>query len=68
MVSSARDEGGEEPAPSKKAKMSKGKGIALDRDKSKTPTADELYHHLFNGVLWVPTRFANTKMMEELGM
>ena len=68
VASSARDEGGEEPAPSKKANMSKGKGIALDRDKSKTPTADELYNHLFNGVSWVPTRFADTKMIEELGI
>ncbi|KAF3610765.1 hypothetical protein DY000_02049409 [Brassica cretica] len=68
VASSARDEGGEEPAPSKKAKMSKRQGIALDRDKSKTPTADELYHHLFNGVSWVPTRFADTKMIEELGI
>ncbi|KAF3601202.1 hypothetical protein F2Q69_00036899 [Brassica cretica] len=68
VASSARDEGGEEPAPSKKAKRSKGKGIALDRDKSKTPTAVELYHHLVKCVSWVPTRFADTKMMEELGI
>ncbi|KAF3522808.1 hypothetical protein F2Q69_00047984 [Brassica cretica] len=68
VASSARDEGGEEPAPSKKAKMSKGKGIALERDRSKTPTVDELYHHLAKGVSWVPTRFADTKMMEELGI
>ena len=68
VASSARDDGGEESAPSNKAKMSKGKGIALDRDKSKTPTAAELYHHLVNGVSWVPTRFADTKMMEKLGI
>ena len=68
VVSSSRDEGGEEPAPSKKAKKSKGKGIAVERDRSKTPTVEELYHHLANGVSWVPTRFADTKMMEELGI
>ncbi|KAF3542172.1 hypothetical protein F2Q69_00019705 [Brassica cretica] len=68
VASSSRDEGGEEPAPSKKAKMSKGKGIAVKRDRSKTPTVEELYHHLAKGVSWVPTRFADTKMMEELGI
>ncbi|KAF3577918.1 hypothetical protein DY000_02029670 [Brassica cretica] len=47
----------------KKAKEREKRG-----DKSKTPTADELYHHLFNRVSWVPTRFADTKMMEELGI
>jgi len=55
-------------APSKKAKMSKGKGIVVERDRSKTPTVEELYHHLAKGVSWVPTRFADTKMMEELGI
>ena len=48
--------------------MSKGKEIAVERDMSKTPTVDELYHHLAKGVAWVPTRFADTKMMEELGI
>ncbi|KAF3522801.1 hypothetical protein F2Q69_00047983 [Brassica cretica] len=48
--------------------MSKGKGIAVERDRSKAPTIEELYHHLAKGVSWVPTRFADTKMMEELGI
>ncbi|KAF3572268.1 hypothetical protein F2Q69_00060136 [Brassica cretica] len=67
VASSSRDEGEEEPAPLKKTKMSKGKGIAVERDMSKTPTVEELYHHLAKGVSWVPTRFADTKMMEECG-
>ena len=68
VASFSRDEEGEEPAPSKKAKISKGKGIAVERDMSKTPTVEELYHHLAKGVSWVPTRFADTTMMEELGI
>ena len=68
MASSSRDEGEEEPDPSKKAKMSKGKRIVVERDRSKTPTVEELYHHLAKGVSWVPTRFADTKMMEEEGI
>ena len=68
VASSYRDEEEEEPAPPKKAKMSKGKGIALERDRSKTPTVEELHHHLVKGVSWVPTRFADPKMMEELGI
>ncbi|KAF2542866.1 hypothetical protein F2Q68_00029491 [Brassica cretica] len=68
VASSSMDEGEEEPAPSKKAKMSKEKGIAVERDRSKTPTVEELYQHLAKGVSWVPTRFADTKIMEELGI
>ena len=68
VASSSRDEEEEEPAPPKKAKMSKGKGIALERDRSKSPTVEELHHHLAKGVSWVPTRFADPKMMEELGI
>ncbi|KAF3537692.1 hypothetical protein F2Q69_00020191 [Brassica cretica] len=68
VASSSRDEEEEDPAPPKKAKMSKGKGIAVERDRSKTPTVEELHHYLAKGVSWVPTRFADTKMMEELGI
>ncbi|KAG5397209.1 hypothetical protein IGI04_019023, partial [Brassica rapa subsp. trilocularis] len=68
VASSSRDEEEEEPAPPKKAKMSKGKGIALERDRSKSPTVEELHHHLAKGVSWVPTRFADPKTMEELGI
>ncbi|KAF3592911.1 hypothetical protein DY000_02023499 [Brassica cretica] len=68
VASSSRDEEEEEPAPPKKAKMSKGKGIAVERDRSKTPTVEELHHYLAKGVSWVPTRFADTKIMEELGI
>ena len=53
-------------APLKKAKVSKGKKVDTERDRTKTPTEDELYGHLKNGVLWPPTRFADIKIMEEL--
>ena len=46
--------------------MSKGKKVDTERDRTKTPTEDELYGHLKNGVLWPPTRFADIKIMEEL--
>ncbi|XP_048619934.1 uncharacterized protein LOC125590414 [Brassica napus] len=66
-------EGGEtesedEPAPTKKAKMSKGKGVAVDRDRAKTPSVEELYDHLKNGVTWAPTRFADLDLLKELGL
>lgn len=56
----------EDQAPHKKAKVSKGKKVDTERDRTKTPTEDELYGHLKNGVLWPPTRFADIKIMEEL--
>ncbi|KAG5400169.1 hypothetical protein IGI04_014776 [Brassica rapa subsp. trilocularis] len=68
VASSSRDEEEEEPAPPKKAKISKGKGIAVERDRSKTPTVEELHYHLAKCVSWVPTCFADPKMMEELGI
>ncbi|XP_048635041.1 uncharacterized protein LOC125608650 [Brassica napus] len=49
-------ESADEQAPTKKAKMSKGKGVAVDRDRAKTPSVEELYDHLKNGVTWAPTR------------
>ena len=56
----------EDQAPLKKAKMSKGKKVDTERDRTKKPTESELYEHLKNGVLWHPTRFADIKIMEEL--
>ncbi|XP_048613455.1 RISC-loading complex subunit tarbp2-like [Brassica napus] len=56
----------DEPAPTKKAKMSKGKGVAVDRDRTKTPSVEELYDHLKNGVTWAPTRFADLDLLKEL--
>ncbi|KAF3500780.1 hypothetical protein F2Q69_00040117 [Brassica cretica] len=56
----------EEQAPHKKAKVSKGKKVDTERDRTKTPTEDELCEHLKNGVLWPPTRFADIKIMEKL--
>ncbi|KAF2555409.1 hypothetical protein F2Q68_00014513 [Brassica cretica] len=53
-------------APLKKAKVSKGKKVDTERDRTKISTEDELYGHLKNGVLWPPTRFADIKIMEEL--
>ena len=53
-------------APLKKAKVSKGKKVDTERDRTKTPTEDELYGHLKNGVLWPPTRFVDIKIMEDL--
>ena len=58
----------DEPAPTKKAKMSKGKGVAVDRDRTKTPSVEELYDHLKNGVTWAPTRFADLDLLKELGL
>ncbi|KAG5397173.1 hypothetical protein IGI04_018987 [Brassica rapa subsp. trilocularis] len=58
----------DEPAPTKKAKMSKGKGVAVDRDRAKTPSVEELYDHLKNGVTWAPTRFADLDLLKELGL
>ncbi|CAN7086604.1 unnamed protein product, partial [Brassica oleracea var. botrytis] len=58
----------DEPAPTKKAKMSKGKGVAVDRDRTKTPSVEELYDHLKNGVTWAPTRFADLGLLKELGL
>ncbi|KAG5378337.1 hypothetical protein IGI04_026179, partial [Brassica rapa subsp. trilocularis] len=58
----------DEPAPTKKAKMSKGKGVAVDRDREKTPSVEELYDHLKNGVTWAPTRFADLDLLKELGL
>ncbi|KAF2543396.1 hypothetical protein F2Q68_00030900 [Brassica cretica] len=56
----------DDQAPHKKAKVSKGKKVDTERDRTKTPTEDELYGHLRNGVLWPPTRFADIKIMEGL--
>jgi len=56
----------EDQAPHKRAKVSTGKKIDTERDRTKTPTEDELYGHLKNGVLWPPNRFADIKIMEEL--
>ena len=61
-------ESDDEPAPTKKAKMSKGKGVAVDRDRAKTPSVEELYDHLKDGVTWVPTRFADLNLLKELGL
>ena len=56
----------EDQTPHKRAKVSKGKKVDTERDRTKTSTEDELYGHLKNGVLWPPTRFADIKIMEEL--
>ncbi|KAF2557130.1 hypothetical protein F2Q68_00016924 [Brassica cretica] len=45
----------EDQAPHNKTKVSKGKKVDTERDITKTPTEDELYEHLKNGVLWPPT-------------
>ncbi|KAF2535085.1 hypothetical protein F2Q68_00020217 [Brassica cretica] len=60
------DESTDEQAPTKRAKMSKGKEVAEDRDRAKTPSEEELYHHLLNGVTWTPTRFANQDLLKEI--
>jgi len=62
------DESEDEQAPTKKAKMSKGKAVAVDRDMEKTPSVEELYEHLLNGVTWTPTRFADLDLLKELGL
>ena len=61
-------ESADEHAPTKKAKMSKGKGVAVDRDRAKTPSVEELYDHLKNEVTWTPTRFADLDLLKELGL
>ncbi|KAF3497815.1 hypothetical protein DY000_02054436 [Brassica cretica] len=48
--------------------MSKGKAVAVDRDREKTPFVEELYDHLLNGVTWTPTRFADLDLLKELGL
>ena len=62
------DESADEQAPTKRAKMSKGKEVAEDRDMAKTPSGEELYHHLLNGVTWTPTRFADLDLLKEVGL
>uniref|UniRef100_A0A0D3BRE1 Arabidopsis retrotransposon Orf1 C-terminal domain-containing protein n=1 Tax=Brassica oleracea var. oleracea TaxID=109376 RepID=A0A0D3BRE1_BRAOL len=62
------DESEDELAPTKKAKMSKGKAVVVDRDMEKTPSVEELYDHLLNGVTWTPTRFADLDLLKELGL
>ncbi|KAF3522419.1 hypothetical protein F2Q69_00049435 [Brassica cretica] len=62
------DESADEQAPTKRAKMSKGKEIAEDRDRAKTPSEEELYHHLLNWVTWIPTRFADLDLLKEVGL
>ncbi|KAG2299224.1 hypothetical protein Bca52824_035696 [Brassica carinata] len=61
-------ESADEPAPLKKARMSKGKEAVVERDRDKTPSIPQLYDHLKNGVAWTPTRFADTKLLSELGL
>ncbi|KAF3564456.1 hypothetical protein DY000_02013048 [Brassica cretica] len=58
------DESEDEQAPTKKAKMSKGKAVAVDRDMEKNPSVEELYDHLLNGVIWTPTRFADLDLLK----
>ena len=48
--------------------MSKGKEVAEDRDRAKTPSEEELYHHLLNEVTWTPTRFADLDLLKEVGL
>jgi len=62
------DESADEQAPTKRAKMSKGKKVVVDRDRAKTPSVEELYHHLLNGVTWTPTRFADLDLLKDLGL
>ncbi|KAF2537932.1 hypothetical protein F2Q68_00021818 [Brassica cretica] len=58
----------DEQAPTKKAKMTKGKAVVVDRDREKTPSVEGLYDHLLNGVTWTPTRFADLDLLKELGL
>ncbi|KAL0791063.1 hypothetical protein Bca101_007309 [Brassica carinata] len=67
-VEESGDESADEQAPTKKAKVSKGKEVADDRDRAKTPSEEELYHHLLNGVTWTPTRFADLDLLKEVGL
>uniref|UniRef100_A0A0D2ZVW3 Uncharacterized protein n=1 Tax=Brassica oleracea var. oleracea TaxID=109376 RepID=A0A0D2ZVW3_BRAOL len=60
--------GPDEQAPTKRDKMSKGKEVVDDRDRAKTPSEEELYHHLLNGVTWTPTRFADLDLLKEVGL
>lgn len=46
--------------------MTKGKGIAVERDKGKVPTPEELYDHLMNGMGWQATRFADLELLKAL--
>ncbi|KAF3520061.1 hypothetical protein DY000_02059052 [Brassica cretica] len=62
------DESADEQAPTKRDKMSKGKEVVDDRDRAKTPSEEELYHHLLNGVTWTPTRFADLDLLKEVGL
>ncbi|KAL0825429.1 hypothetical protein Bca101_049106 [Brassica carinata] len=62
------DESADEQAPTKSAKMSKGKEVADDRDMAKTRSEEELYHHLLNVVTWTPTRFADLDLLKEVGL
>ncbi|KAF3503079.1 hypothetical protein F2Q69_00041741 [Brassica cretica] len=62
------DESADEQAPTKRAKMSKGKEVAEDRDRAKTPSEEKLYRHLLNGVTWTPTRFADLDFLKEVGL
>ncbi|KAF2599363.1 hypothetical protein F2Q68_00008973 [Brassica cretica] len=62
------DESADENAPTKRAKMSKGKEVADDRDMAKTSSVEELYHHLLNGVTWTPTTFADLDLLKDLGL
>ena len=62
------DESADEQAPTKRAKMSQRKEVAEDRDMAKTPSEEERYHHLLNGVTWTPTRFADLDLLKEVGL
>ncbi|KAF3560385.1 hypothetical protein F2Q69_00012233 [Brassica cretica] len=48
--------------------MSKGKVVAVDKGREKTPSMEELYDHLLNGVTWTPTRFTDLDLLKELGL
>ncbi|KAF2575215.1 hypothetical protein F2Q70_00005185 [Brassica cretica] len=70
-VPTNEESGGEsedEQAPTKKAKMTKEKAVAVDRDREKIPSVEEMYDHLLNGVTWTPTRFADLDLLKELGL
>ncbi|KAF2531319.1 hypothetical protein F2Q70_00031295 [Brassica cretica] len=66
QVEASEDITKEDQAPLKKAKMSKGKEVDVERDRTKKTTESELFEHLKNGVFWPPTRFSDVKIMEEL--
>ncbi|KAJ4911401.1 Uncharacterized protein Rs2_06022 [Raphanus sativus] len=46
--------------------MTKGKGVAVERDRGKVPTPEELYDHLMNGMGWQATRFADLELLKAL--